>query len=156
MYEYNIEQGANGPYFYFTTDFGLTYYVAFREMPQESYPLDNVYSLDFGEVDRKKGKKDSKISSTILEIIIMFLEKDSSLVLHFLCENDDKRQLYRKRLFSRWFSICNLENWIKYDYDFENADYNISFIYNSLKYETDLMESEILLTLDVYERAKEE
>lgn len=156
MYDYILQEGADGPFFYFTTEFNLTYYVAFRKMPQESYPLDNLYSLDFGEVDNKKGKNDSKISSTILEIIIKFLEQDATLVLHFLCDSEDKRQLNRKRLFSRWFSICNLENWIKYDYDFENSDYNISFIYSSLKYETDLMESEILLTLDVYERAKNE
>lgn len=154
MYKYFFEQGTNGPYFYFTTESALTYYVAFRNISQDGYPLNNLYSLDFGEIDGKKSKNDYKISSTILEIIIQFLKNDSTLVLHFLCDSEDKRQLNRKRLFSRWFSICNLKNWIKYDYDFDNADYNISFIYNSEKYETELMEIEILLTLDIYERAK--
>ena len=47
-----------------------------------------------------------------------------------------------------------MDQWVKYDYDFDSADYNISFIYCSDIYETAIMETEILLTLDVYERAK--
>lgn len=156
MYKYYKEQGADGPYFYFYTELNLIYYVAFRNMSQETFPLNNVYSLDFGEIDGKKGKKDTKISSTILSIIIEFLETDQSLVIHFLCDSADSRQLNRKRLFSRWFSICGMEQWVKYDYDFDSADYNISFMYCSDIYETTLMETEILLTLDVYERAKNE
>ena len=156
MYEYFIEEGADGPLFYFSTGYDLTYYVAFRNMSQDNYPLNNLYSLDFGEIDGKKGKNDSKISSTILEIIIKFLNNNPSLILHFLCESSDRRQLHRKRLFTRWFSICAMDNWVKYDYDFENADYNISFIYRSDFYETDKIEAEILLTLDAYERVKNE
>jgi len=156
MYDYLLEQGADGPYFYFKTEIGLTYYVAFREIFQNNYPLKNLYSLDFGEIDSKKGKNDSRISATILEIIIKFIIKDSSAVVHFLCDTDDERQLNRKRLFSRWFSICNMKNWVKYDYDFENADYNISFIFNSEIYEINVMEQEVLSTLEDYEKAKDE
>ncbi|MDY0781107.1 DUF6169 family protein [Tenacibaculum sp. IB213877] len=156
MYKYTKEQGAEGPYFYFYTENNLTYYVAFRNMSQDSYPLNNLYSLDFGEIDNRKGKNDIKISSTILHIIIQFINFDQSIVLHFLCDSTDKRHLNRKRLFSRWFSISHKSNWIKYDYDFDNADYNISFLYCSDIYETQKIESEILLTLDVYERAKDE
>lgn len=156
MYNYFKEQGADGPYFYFYTELNLTYYVAFRNMSQDNFPLNNLYSLDFGEIDGLKGKNDSKISSTILNIIIEFLESDHSLVVHFLCDNNDSRQLNRKRLFSRWFSICEMHNWMKYDYDFDSVDYNVSFLYCSDVYDTNLMETEILLTLDVYERAKNE
>lgn len=156
MYEFVKEEGAEGPFYYFKTEFGLTYYVALRKWHQDTYPLNNLYSLDFGEIDSKKGANDSKVSFTILEIIIQFLKVDNSIVLHFLCDSLDQRQLNRKRLFSRWFSICNLDNWIKYDYDFENVAYYVSFIYNSQKYETELIEREILLTLDIYERAKDE
>ncbi|PIB33863.1 hypothetical protein BFP78_06350 [Gaetbulibacter sp. 5U11] len=155
MYEYFLEQGADGPYFYFYTENNLTYYVAFRNMSQDSHPLNNLYSLDFGEIDEHKGKNDSKISSTILQIITDFLNEDLSYVIHFLCDSADSRQLNRKRLFNRWFSICDMNSWIKYDYDFDNVDYNVSFLYNTDFYETEIIESEILLTLDVYERAKD-
>lgn len=156
MYNYNEKQGSSDPFFYFYTKNNLTYYVAFRNISQDNYPLNNLYSIDFGEIDNNKGKNDLDISSTILEIIIKFLNKDTSYIIHFLCDNTDERQLYRKRLFSRWFSISNMQNWTKYDYDFENADYNVSFLYNSEIYDTELIESEILLTLDVFERAKNE
>ena len=156
MYKYIEEQGADGPYFYFYTENNLTYYVAFRKMPQENYPLNNLFSLDFGEVDGKKGRNDSNISSTILHIIIEFLNTDQSKVIHFLCDSEDSRQLTRKRLFNRWFSLSQMSNWIKYDYDFDNANYNISFVYCSNAYNTSQIEAEILLTLDVYERAKNE
>jgi len=56
MYKYYKEQGAEGPYFYFYTELNLTYYVAFRNMSQENFPLNNLYSLDFGEVNKKKEK----------------------------------------------------------------------------------------------------
>ena len=154
MYDYIEKQGSKDPFFYFYTKNDLTYYVSFKNISQDNHPLNNLYSLDFGEIDNKKGKNDHGISSTILQIIIKFLSKDESFVIHFLCDNTDERQLYRKRLFSRWFSISNMVNWTKYDYDFENADYNVSFLYNSTVYDTELMETEILLTLDVLERAK--
>lgn len=143
-------------FFYFNTENNLTYYVAFRFMEQDGYPLSNLYSLDFGEIEEKKGVNDSKISLTILQIIINFIQENSSVIIHFLCDSLDDRQLSRKRLFSRWFSVCNITSWVKYDYDFENVNYNISFVYNADVYETGLMEREILLTLDAYERAKDE
>lgn len=156
MYNFTEEQGSKDPFFYFYTKNKLTYYVAFRDISQDNHPLNNLYSLDFGEINSSKGKNDLDISSTILEIIIKFLAKDESIVVHYLCDNTDDRQLFRKRLFSRWFSICDMQNWTKYDYDFDEANYNISFLYNSDIYDTKLMESELLLTLDSLERAKNE
>ena len=154
MYNYFEDEGYDSPYFYFYTKHNLTYYVSFIKMDVGDYPLNNVYSLDFGEINNNKGKNDTLISPIILEIIIKFIQKDESIVVHYLCENGDERQLYRKKLFTKWFSICDMNNWVKYDYDFENVNYNVSFLYNSDIYNTELMESEILLTLDVYERAK--
>ena len=154
MYKYSEDKGANDPSFYFYTEFGLSYYVSFRNMSQDNFPLNNLYSLDFGEVNNLKGRKDMKISSTILNIIIDFLNSDKSIIIHFLCDSEDLRQLNRKRLFNRWFSICGMDNWVKYDYDFDSVDYNISFLYCSEVYDTSLVESEILLSLDALERVK--
>lgn len=157
MYKYFLEQGTDkDPLFYFYTDFGLAYYVAFRNMSENVYPLHNLYSLDFGEINKRKSKNDSKISSTILAIIRNFIETDNSRVIHFLCDNEDQRQLHRKRLFSRWFSISAMNDWVKYDYDFKNVDYNISFIYSANIYNTKVMENQILSTLEIYENAKDE
>lgn len=154
MYKYSEKQGSKDPFFYFLTKNRLTYYVAFRNISQDNYPLNNLYSLDFGEIDNKKSENDLTISSTILEIIIQFLNKDNTCIIHYLCDNTDKKQLYRKKIFSRWFAISNMPNWTKYDFDFDNAEYNLSFLYNSEIYSTQLIEAEILLTLDVLERAK--
>lgn len=156
MYKYSKKQGSNDPFFYFETENNLTYYVAFRNISQELYPLNNLYSLDFGEIDNKRFKGDSQISNTILEIILKFISNDNSRVIHYLCDNTDSKNLNRKRLFSRWFALNETENWMKYDYDFDSIEYNISFIYNSEIYDTDKMQEEILLTLDIYERAKDE
>ena len=108
MYEYFKKEGSD-PLFIFETKGGLTYYVTFRKMGTESYPLDNLYSLDFFEIENKKGKNDTNISSTILNIITDFISDNNHIVLHYICESIDLKHTFRRRLFSRWFSFTNLK-----------------------------------------------
>ncbi|TBW27176.1 DUF6169 family protein [Gramella sp. KN1008] len=155
MYDYIIEEGSD-PLFLFETDGGLTYYVAFRKMGTESYPLDNLYSLDFNEIDNKKGRNDAKISSTILTIITDFLDENNHIVLHYICDSLDLKHPFRRRLFSRWFSLKNPPNWIKYDISLEGSeDYTLTFLYDTTIYNSDLIEPEIILTIDSIQQEKQ-
>ena len=81
MYDYRKEEGSD-PLFIFETHLGLTYYVAFRKMGTGKFPLDNLYSLDFDEIDKKKGKNDEEISSTLLHIITTFLDENNHIIVH--------------------------------------------------------------------------
>lgn len=154
MYDYRKEEGSD-PLFIFETNYGLTYYVAFRKMGIEKYPLDNLYSLDFDEIDKKKVKNDEEISSTILNIITTFLDDNNHIIVHYICDSLDFRHTFRRRLFSRWFSMMNPPNWIKYDIDIEDSeDYTLTFIYDSSLYGTELVEPEIILTIDSLQREK--
>ncbi|MCF2875392.1 MULTISPECIES: DUF6169 family protein [unclassified Tenacibaculum] len=154
MYDYIESLGADSPYFYFRTSNNLTYSVSFRPMPNENYPFHNLYAFDFTEIDNKKSSKDDLIPKTILKIVDEFLKKDSSIILHYVCDSTDNKQLFRRRLFNRWFLSCKTVDWIKYDYDFEEVPYYISFIYSTNDYDTELIEREVLLSLDSYERMK--
>lgn len=68
MYQYVIKED-NDPLFTFTTKYGLNYYVAFKKMELENNYFQNLYSIDFWEVDTKKFIKDNTIETTIIEII---------------------------------------------------------------------------------------
>jgi hypothetical protein len=155
MYDYRKEEGSD-PLFIFETNHGLTYYVAFRKMGTEKFPLDNLYSLDFDEIDKKKGKNDEEVSSTLLHIITTFLDENNHIIVHYICDSLDSRHTFRRRLFSRWFSMMNPTHWIKYDIDIEDTEeYTLTFLYDSSLYGTDLVEPEIILTLDSLQRDKQ-
>lgn len=155
MYEYKKEEGDDGPLFTFDTVYGLTFIVSFRHMGVKDYPLNNLYSLDFVELNQIKSPSDSFISSTILSIVIEFTTEYNDYIIHYLCELSDKKHFYRSRLFSRWFSINNPNGWVKYDIDIDmDLDYKLSFLYDSKIYETNYIEEEIILVLDSLENEK--
>ncbi|NER11797.1 hypothetical protein SAMN06265375_1211 [Muriicola jejuensis] len=155
MYEYIEEKGEDGPFFIFTTDFSLTYIVSFKKMGTMNYPLDNLFSLDFLEENGNKRRTDSKVSSTILHIILEFIKQNPSCVLHYLCDIEGGKQIFRARLFSKWFSIADTGTWNKLDISLAAVEnYQISFLYDSGIYEPELIESEIILTMDSLESDK--
>ncbi len=155
MYKYRKREG-NDPLFTFETIHELTFYVAFRYMGAENFPLENLYSLDFGETERNKSPIDQEISITILKIITDFVSENNHIILHYICDSMDNKQDFRDRLFSRWFSITSPKNWNKYDILLENYEnYRLSFLYNADIYNSRFIEREIILTLDSLEREKQ-
>ncbi|WP_421824873.1 DUF6169 family protein [Flagellimonas oceanensis] len=156
MYEYTREEGDDGPLFLFSTEFGLSYIVSFRQMGKLNYPLHKLYSIDFLEKKGRKGKSDIKISTTILSIILQFIDENPECTLHYLCDINDGKQMHRAKLFTRWFSLCGANNWMKLDFKFDGApeDYMLSFLFDSHVYDEELMQDEILLTLDMLESDK--
>ena len=152
MYEYKEDKGQDCPFFTFETEQNLSYYVAFRNMQVETLPLCNLESIDFSEVDKKKGYHDIEVSTTIIEIINNYINRDSSIIIHYICDSSDKKQHFRNKLFNRWFDLNNKEM-VKYDIRV-NEDYTLTFLYNQNIYETEIIESEIILMLDALERDK--
>ena len=154
MYTYYKEEGTY-PLFTFTTDNNLTYYVAFRDMEQKGYPLENLYSIDFHKVEEGKTQKDKKISLTILQIIFDFILENESLIIYYLCDSMDNKQTYREKLFSKWFALSDTQNWNKFDLTLENQkDYKMSFLYSSNIYPTELIESEVIRSITSLEGLK--
>lgn len=155
MYKYIENQGDDGPYSIFNTDFGLTYIVSFRWMGTSSFPLDHLYSVDFIEENGQKRKVDSKVSATIRKIIVVFTQKNPGCVLHYLCDIAGGKQKYRARLFSKWFSMSATGHWTKLDVNLDTIDdYQLSFLYDANRYSHAVMESEISMTLGRLEAEK--
>lgn len=157
MYKYEKEESANSTLFTFDTIHGYTFYVSFRNMSVETAPLNNLYSLDFGEINKNKSPNDCNISITILNIIIEYTTENVDYVIHYVCDSMDNRHISRDKLFSKWFSLYSNDNWVRYDvtYEVQDAeDCKLSFLYNSDRYTPEFIESEILLTLDSLDREK--
>ena len=79
MYDYRKEEGSD-PLFIFETHLGLTYYVAFRKMGTGKFPLDNLYSLDFDEIDKKKGKMMKKFLQLFFTLLPLSLMRTTTLL----------------------------------------------------------------------------
>ncbi len=134
MYQYVIKED-NDPLFTFTTKHGLNYYVAFKKMELENNYFQNLYSIDFWEVDTKKFIKDNTIETTIIEIIFEFFKVYPNVLLHYVCDSMDKKQNFRSRLFDNWYNKSINEGFSKLDINYEIPHeaiaYKLEFIFKS-------------------------
>ncbi len=155
MYEYYQEEGVDHPLFLFKTIHGLTYYVSFKKMGVYNYPFNNLYSLDFDEIDKTKSIPDTKISITISHIIYKFIKDSTETILFYVCDSSDSRHQCRSRLFSIWKSNITNPNYVKLDIDLNQTEINMSFIYDITSYDQAYIEENVVLYLDSLEREKQ-
>lgn len=138
MYQY-IKKEDNDPLFTFITKHGLNYYVAFKKMEFENTYFQNLYSIDFGEVDNKKFLKDNSIQATIIEIIFEFFELQPNALLHYVCDSIDNKHGFRSKLFDNWYNKSVNEGFSKLDINYEipneTISYKLEFIFKSEFYD---------------------
>lgn len=134
MYQY-IKKEDNDPLFTFITKHGLNYYIAFKKMDFENDYFQNLYSIDFWEVDNKKFIKDDSIEVTIIEIIFAFFELQPNVLLHYVCDSMDSKQGFRSKLFDNWYNKSINEDFSKLDINYkipnEKINYKLEFIFKS-------------------------
>ena len=134
MYHY-IKKEDNNPLFTFITKHGLNYYVAFKKMEFENNYFQNLYSIDFWEVDNTKFIKDTTIEVTIIEIIFEFFSLYPNALLHYICDNMDSKQSFRSKLFDNWYNKSINDDFSKLDINYEipneSESYKLEFIFKS-------------------------
>jgi hypothetical protein len=125
---YEIFKNLEG--FYFITENEIIYSVYFisgeEYLPNQSYSND-LYVFGFQANSKYKGFADKKVETSILKILTAFFENNRNLIV-YSCDQSDKKELARKRLFDKWFNAYGLINFIKVDFEFESNLY-VSIIY---------------------------
>ena len=104
--------------FIFITDTGIEYKAYFLEasdyFPNQLY---SPYLFMFGfeivsELSEYKEKKayDEKVKNTIAKTISDFLEYDKNRIIIYVCDPKDEKDVFRSRLFNKWFISLAEEN----------------------------------------------
>lgn len=89
--------------FYFVSDSGIRFDIDFTV--NDSIIPSGAY--EFGITNRLHGRspQDPKLRLTIFAIIEEFFETNGSDTMLYLAETGDHKQVFRNRLFVRWFNI---------------------------------------------------
>ena len=102
--------------FWFSTIYGVNYSVAFNE----EFELGGCMAYQFGifNKDNRHTPYDANIQTTIVAIINEFFRVNHDVLL-YICDNKDKREEARNRLFFRWLKQEDKEG--KYCFDTSSA-----------------------------------
>ena len=114
--------------FLFTTAQGIEYTVYF--INGEDYLPNQSYSKDlyvFGFQSRTKSTFDRRVGETIIKILNQFFTERKNLIV-YSCDQSDKKEIARKKLFDNWFNAYGLIDYIKIDFQFDNSLF-VSVIY---------------------------
>ncbi|WP_396190856.1 DUF6169 family protein [Flavobacterium sp.] len=157
MYQY-IKKEDNDPLFTFITKYGLNYYVAFKKMDFENDYFQNLYSIDFWEVDNTKFIRDSTIEVTIIEIIFEFFSMYPNVLLHYVCDSMDSKQSFRSKLFDSWYNKSINEGFSKLDINYEipneRVSYKLEFIFKSEFYSIEEVGKKTIAQLEEFSSFK--
>ncbi|MFZ0599014.1 MAG: DUF6169 family protein [Flavobacterium sp.] len=153
MYQYILEEGRD-PLFYFTTKYGLKYFVSFRKMNFDSDFFENLYSIDFGETNNQKFFNDPEIEITITTIINNYLIMNPTLIVYYICDSIDLKQNFRKKLFDKWYIKTQKKEFSKvnfhYEISHENINYHLGFIFKTEFYEFQEVVDKVNFQLDEF------
>lgn len=86
--------------FFFRTDFGITYTVAFE---RDAYLPNDFYWFRLTNRSGAKSPGDANIPQTLVCIIMEFFASNPSVLL-YICDSANEQQAQRNRLFLSWFN----------------------------------------------------
>lgn len=93
--------------------------------------LGNIYTFNFyplKEQAKERIKTDSRIKATILDMLAKFF-KENNTALVTICDSTDTKEMYRHKLFDKWF--VELETVFVEKYDCKTIIEDMT-LYNSL------------------------
>ncbi len=155
---YSYTKEGNDPLFTFLTKHGLEYYVSFKKMDLENENFNRLYAIDFGELNNKKFIKDDLIENTIIEIIFDFFTSYPDSLLHYVCDNIDNKQLFRSKLFDKWYSKSDNKEFskleINYEIHEEEIHYKLEFIFKNEFHNIKIVKQHIKTQLDDFSNMK--
>jgi hypothetical protein len=98
---YHVTLSGEDTYIFSTED-GIVYEVGFLEDYMLNLP--NVYQFFIALKGNYSQRKDDGIRLTILSIIEEFF-KEHDVLLDYICDTSDGKQVLRNRLFTHWFAL---------------------------------------------------
>lgn len=109
---------ASGTY-HFDTDHDVDFTVYFA-LDSSWFPLlpqlsDEIYT--FGFWSSCTGRRDPRVMDTLAKIIKAHFELNRNSILTFVCDDDDKKQMSRRRKFNGWYLLQRDSGVIKLDKD---------------------------------------
>lgn len=119
---------------FFVTDNDITYYIEFFNYSYMFPPkakLGSLYTFNFypsKEQSKKRFKSDIKIKATILDVLSKFFNANNKALVT-ICDSTDSKEIYRHKLFDKWF--VELETLFVEKYDCKTTIEDI-ILYNSL------------------------
>lgn len=126
LQHYEIFETPEG--FLFITNKGIEYTVYFingaNYLPNQSY---SNFMYVFGFQSKTKSIFDKKVAETIIKILFHFFTDNKNIVV-YSCDQTDKKEFARKKLFDNWFNAYGIIDFIKIDFQFDNSLF-ISIIY---------------------------
>jgi hypothetical protein len=157
MYKYISKEGHD-PLFYFTTKYNLEYFVSFQNMNFENDFFENLYSVIFGETTNQKFFKDPDVELTITTILNDYLLKKPNVILHYVCDNVDFKQDFRKKLFDKWYRNTKKNEFSKVNFQYqipeEDINYHLGFIFKNDFYEFSEVVEKVNLQLEEFANLK--
>ena len=102
---YRVWQTKNDSHYYFQTDSDIQYDIVFS--PDASIINSGAYSIDIINRQHVTSHVDIKLRQTITAIIEEFFEVNGNEVMLYITETGDGKQMFRNRLFVRWFNMYN-------------------------------------------------
>jgi hypothetical protein len=127
MSSYKFAPGISPNTFVFPTDLGWFYIVSFVNNTHtfkgnnilENKGLSYEISFDREKLEERPQKgKDSFVQPTIQIILARQLELQGELVLYyFICDNRDKKEAARAKLFTQWYLSIDLPGWELFNFE---------------------------------------
>ena len=96
---YRVWQTQEDSHYYFQTDHGIQYDIVFS--PDTSIINSGAYTIDIVNRQHVASQLDQKLRQTIIAIVEEFFEANGNV---YLTETGDGKQMFRNRLFVRWFN----------------------------------------------------
>ena len=102
---YRVWQTQEDSHYYFQTDTGIQYDIVFA--PDTSIINSGAYTIDIVNRQHVASPVDMKLRQTIIAIIEEFFEANGNEAMLYITETGDGKQMFRNRLFIRWFNLYN-------------------------------------------------
>lgn len=99
---YRVWQTQQDSHYFFQTEYGIQYDVVFEL--DRSMISTGAYTIDIINRQHTPSPADLKLRQTITAIIEEFFDVNGDEVMLYLTETGDGRQVFRNRLFIRWFN----------------------------------------------------
>ena len=100
---YRVWQTQEDSHYYFQTDTGIQYDIVFA--PDTSIINSGAYTIDIVNRQHVASPVDMKLRQTIIAIIEEFFEANGNEAMLYITETGDGKQMFRNRLFIRWFNL---------------------------------------------------
>ena len=100
---YRVWQTQEDSHYYFQTDTGIQYDIVFA--PDTTIINSGAYTIDIIKRQHVASPVDMKLRQTIIAIIEEFFEANGNEAMLYITETGDGKQMFRNRLFIRWFNL---------------------------------------------------